>query len=414
MLGAKYKKISCCLLLAFIPYVSASEAGNDALELSGFATLGTVYSDSDHHGYRKNINSDTAVYAGDIDFKQHTLLGLQENWSISSNFDFVYQGVLRDLPKPSFDRYTTLAFLRYEVNANWSVRVGRTAPDLFLLTEYRDVDFSYIWATAPNEVYGMMPYRSLDGVDVTYSQRAFGGVFKTKLFTGSSESEISGINFIEDTAIEDVIGLSLSFDHFNWIVNLKHSQITAANESINNAFLAKTISQVPDFLWPNSQDFAQSILIYGEKVSYTSVSGQYRWGDWLATTEFSQINSKSNAVQKTSSGYAALSYQLNAHQFYTIYALANSDNYVFDEPGVNEVVLEDLIHGTMQALNFFSANQKTLSLGWRWDITNDVASSLQWNYTQIEDAGSVLWLNKSDHNEAENVNTVLLTLSMVF
>ena len=155
-------------------------------------------------------------------------------------------------------------------------------------------------------------------------------------------------------------------------------------------------------------------MIYGEKVSYTSVSGQYRWGDWLATTEFSQINSKSNAVQKTSSGYAALSYQLNAHQFYTIYALANSDNYVFDEPGVNEVVLEDLIHGTMQALNFFSANQKTLSLGWRWDITNDVASSLQWNYTQIEDAGSVLWLNKSDHNEAENVNTVLLTLSMVF
>lgn len=94
---------------------------------------------------------------------------------------------------------------------NWSVRVGRTAPDIFLLTEYRDVDFSYVWATAPNEVYGIIPYRSIDGLDVTYQQRALGGVFKTKLFTGSNETEISASTIVEEIKVEDVIGISLSF-----------------------------------------------------------------------------------------------------------------------------------------------------------------------------------------------------------
>jgi hypothetical protein len=399
----------------FVSYTQASDGENDKLQFSGFATLGATFSDSDHHGYRKDVSSDKGVFSGDIDFKQQSLLGLQANWSISPNLDAVYQGVLRDLVEPSLDRYTTLAFLRYEVNAHWNIRVGRTAPDLFLLTEYRDVDFSYIWATAPNEVYGIIPYRSIDGVDVTYSERGLGGIFKTKLFTGSSEAEISGDSIIQEVKIEDIMGISFSFDHFNWIVHVKHSQVNIANEPLSNTYLAENISQVPDFLWPNSQSFAQSLLLKSKKVSYFSISGQYQWHNWLASAEVSQIKSKSDVIPKITSGYAALSYQLNAHQFYSIYAFTDSKNYVFNEPNVNEVALNELIQGTTMLMNFYSANQQTVSLGWRWDITNDIASSLQWNHTQVDETGSVLWLKKaSQHNSEERINTFLLTLSMVF
>jgi len=414
MLLAQCLSLLCLSLFVVATHVSASDSGNEKLQFSGFATLGAVVSDSDHHGYRKNVGSDGAVYSGEVDFKQHSLLGLQADWSISSNFDAVYQGVLRDLPEPSFDRYTTLAFLRYEVNTNWSVRLGRTAPDLFLLTEYRDVDFSYIWATAPNEVYGIIPYRSIDGLDVTYQQRGLGGVFKTKFFTGASETEISASSVVEKIKIEDIIGIALSFDHFNWIVHAKHTQVTIANEPQSNAFVIDSISQVPDFLWPNSQVFSESLQMIEEDVEYSSVSGQYQLKNWLASAELSRINSASEVIPKIISGYAALSYQLDAHQFYGIYAFTDSKIYVFDQPGVNEVVLEELVHGITGLMNFYSANQQTISLGWRWDITNVLASSLQWNYTKIEESGSVLWPNSTDHNEAEEINTFLLTLSMVF
>ena len=297
---------------------------------------------------------------------------------------------------------------------NWSVRVGRTAPDIFLLTEYRDVDFSYVWATAPNEVYGIIPYRSIDGLDVTYQQRALGGVFKTKLFTGSSETEISASTIVEEIKIEDVIGISLSFDHFNWRVQAKHTQVTIANEPKSNTLLIDSINQVPDFLWASSEIFSESLLMTGEEVDYSSVSAQYQWQNWLASAELSRIASESEVIPKIMSGYAALSYQFNAHQFYSIYAFTDSKSYFFDEPGVNEVVLEELIHGITGLMNFYSANQHTISLGWRWDITNYMASSLQWNYTRIEESGSVLWLNTLEHNEAEKVNSFLLTLSTVF
>lgn len=399
----------------FASPAKANDVKNNTLQFSGFATAGLVMSDSDHHGYRKDVSSNEGVFSGEVDFKQQSLLGLQANWSISPKLDAVYQGVLRDLANPSFDRYTTLAFLRYEVNSNWNVRVGRTAPDLFLLTEYRDVDFSYAWATAPTEVYGIIPYRSIDGVDVTYSQRGLGGVFKTKIFTGSSAAEVSGSSIVEEVKIADLIGISLSFDHFDWIVQAKYSQVNIANEPPSNRYLAETINQIPDFLWPNSQTFSQSLLLKGKEVTYASVSGQYQWDHWLASIELSQINSKSDVIPKITSGYAALSYQINAHQFYSIYAFTDSDTYVFDEPGVNEVALEELISGTSELVNFYSANQKTLSLGWRWDLTNDIASSLQWNYTNLDGVGSVLWLNKSDkHKAKEKINTLLLSLSMVF
>tara|TARA_R110001583_G_scaffold10782_7_gene49590 strand:+ start:20636 stop:21880 length:1245 start_codon:yes stop_codon:yes gene_type:complete len=404
----------CIFLLIFASHATANEIASSKLKFSGFATIGVVISDSDQYGYRKDVSSDEGVYSGEVDFKQHSLLGLQANWFISSNFDAVYQGVLRDLAEPSLDRYTTQAFLRYEVNANWSVRVGRTAPDLFLLTEYRDIDFSYIWATAPNEIYGIIPYRSIDGVDATYSQRGFGGVFKTKLFTGSSEAEISGKSTVEAVKIENIMGGSLSFDHFNWVIQAKHSQVEIANEPSSNTFLVENISQLPDFLWPNSLAFAQSLLLKGKKVNYSSVSSQYQWNNWLASAELSKINSESDVIPKITSGYAALSYQFNAHQLYGIYAFTDSNHYVFNEPGVNEAALGELIHGTTELMNFYVPNQQTISLGWRCDISNDIASTLQWNYTKIADTGRLLWLNKSDNNVAENVNTFLLTLSMVF
>ena len=414
MFLAQYKNFICFFLLLFASHVTADEAENNKLQFSGFATLGAVYTDSDHYGYRKDVSSDEAVYSGEINFKQHSLLGLQADWSISSKFDLVYQGILRDLAQPSLDRYTTLAFLRYEVNANWSVRAGRTAPDLFLLTEYRDVDFSYVWATAPNEVYGIVPYRSIDGVDITYSQRALGGVFKTKLFTGSSEAEISSNYFVETIKIEDLIGISLSFDHFDWKVQAKHSQLNIGNEPQSNAFGVNYISQIPDYLWPNSEVFVESIQMTGKEVAYSSLSAQYQWTNWLATAELSRINSASDVIRKITSGYAALSYPFDAHQFYGIYAFTDSTPYVFNEPGINELALAEVIQGANDLMNFYATKQKTISLGWRWDITNDMASSLQWNYTELGEVGSTLWLTKSEHSEAENVNTILLSLSMVF
>jgi hypothetical protein len=407
--------LSILLPLSLALQVNASETENDKLQFSGFATLGMVTSDSDQYGYRKSVSSDGAVFSGDLDFKQHSLLGFQAGWSISPKFDAVYQGVLRDLPESSFDRFTTLAFLRYEIDAHWSVRVGRTAPDIFLLTEYRDVDFSYIWATAPNEVYGIVPYRSIDGIDVTYSGRSLGGLFTAKLFTGSSEGEISDNSILETIKIKNVMGIALSFDNFDWIVHAKHSQVTIDNEPKSNAFLFNSINQVPDFLWPNSNEFAQSLLMAGEDVSYSSISGQYQWQRWLASAEWSQIKSKSAVLPKITSAYAALSYEMNAHQFYSVYAVTDSSTYVFDEPGVNEVVLGELIYGINEAMNFYSPNQKTVSLGWRYDISSNTAASFQWNYTKLDKSGTTLWLsNPAQPKTSENISTFFLTLSVVF
>lgn len=383
-------------------------------ELSGFGTLGAVYSDSENYGYRKDVSSGHGVFSGDLDLKTHSLLGLQLDTRLSDNVEFIAQAIVRDLQTPSFDRYLTLAFFRYDLSPHWSFSIGRTAPDLFLLTEFRDVDFSYHWATAPSEVYGIIPYRSLNGADVTYSTRIKNGTFKTKLFTGSSDAEIASNLLTETIKIDNVIGVSFSFEQFNWSLNANYSQVKIANEAKSNQFLSDKISQLPDFIWPNAAKTSQQLILNNESVRYASVSGQYLLNDWLFSAELAQINSPSPVIPKITSGYAGLSYQFNDHNFYGVLATTHSNSVVLDESGINVALASELIVATKEVFSFYASNQRTFSLGWRWDVNPTLATSLQWNNTHIDQDGGTLWIDRTIDSPAESVNTFMLNMSFIF
>lgn len=84
MIITQFKNLLFLFLLIFTSHVTANETENSKLQFSGFATIGVVISDSDQYGYRKDVISDEAVYSGEVGFKQHSLLGLQANWSLST------------------------------------------------------------------------------------------------------------------------------------------------------------------------------------------------------------------------------------------------------------------------------------------------------------------------------------------
>ncbi|WP_206486070.1 hypothetical protein [Thalassotalea sp. G2M2-11] len=382
------------------------------MQFSAFGTLALTTTDSDTYGYRKDVSYDKGVFSGDLDLLSHSLIGGQVNVGLSNEFDFVGQAVIKDMAKKSLDNYLTMAFLRYAPKPEWAIRVGRTAIDIFLITEYRDIGIANPWATVPNEVYSIIPFRFVDGADINYQLRLNEGTLTSKIFTGKSDSYLSTSNITEKIQVDNILGASVSYDKSDWIIQARYSAAQLANETQSTLALIGAINTVPVTIWPNASSFSQTLRVLNTNIKYLSLSYQQYFNRWLLTTEFSQVKANDSPVIPTiNSGYLGLSYQFDQYTIYGVSAFSQSDNYQFNETNVIEAAIPELINAVEGNMNFYATNQNTISLGLRWDISANMALSLQWSHSNIKQQGGTLWIDNSDNSPKDHVNTLLLSMS---
>ena len=377
---------------------------------SSFGTLGITLADSNIYGYRNDISSDNGVFANDVDVKSLSLLGGQVETKLNSSVDFIGQAVLRDMNDADVSDYITMAFLRYTPSAKWAIKAGRLTPGLFRITEYRNINVAYTWANIPNETYGMLPFKYLDGFDVAYSNRFNNGTMNINVFTGNSESTIHANGIDEKIKLENMYGLSMTYDKNHWNMQARYTHAEIGNNGLAASLLAEQILSVPDPLWPDKEAFANQLLLKGTWAEYFSFSGQKYWQNWLLSFELARVVSENTLTATLNSGYVSAAYQMNNHTFYGIYAQTSADNYDFDEP-IDTSYFPELITGIERLMNFYSSNQNTFSLGWRWDIKTNVASKLQINISDIDPRGSTLWLNPTRNDNGRTVSSLMYTLS---
>ncbi len=414
------------VVFLFIFLVSGLRAEND-LQFSGFGTLGVVNVNSDVYGYRQDISQEDGSFDGELELSSTSILGLQLDYAASTSFDLVYQAVYRNQNEITLDTVSSLAFIRYSPSPTWSYRLGRTPLDLFLLTEFRDVGFAYTWAHTPTEVYGLVPYRYLDGGDVSFNTNFNQMAFRAKLFMGISESDFSGYKTPEAVKLDDILGLSFSLESFNWSLQTRFSKVKVVDDvqstrDINTALYAMT-QNVPgfDFIWPGAESLISLMTIENAEVKYFSFGGRYETENWDFMGEFSLVRSDREVIPDLQGGYASIIYHTNEHSFYGIYALTNSDNFNIDELGISTGALS-MVPGGMEVyyavdaqMNFYASNQTTTSLGWRWNFSDSIALKLQWDHTQVDEKGGTLWQNKSFINTPErSINSIFTNLSFIF
>jgi len=402
----------CKPVIILLILSSACCAANDNIQFSAFGTIGLVVSDSDRLGYRRDVSYDKDVLADEVDLLNHSLLGLQVDASLTSDLDFVGQVVLRDVAVSKLQQYLTLSFLRYSPTANWQISAGRTAPDIFLHSSYRDVGVAYTWAVPPNEIYSILPFRTIDGFDITYSTPLYEGSLQAKFFTGKADSFVSSIVGPIPISVNNIYGLTVNYSGIDWSFQAQHTQVSIADESEDNQLLINAIAQLPDFIWPGAAQYSESLIVEGKSSVYNSISAQRYIGRYLLNAELSHISSNdSDLIPTIISGYASVAYLRREHAFYGVYSFTDTDPYFFNEPGVQQALIPEILVGVHAVNSFYTSSQQTLSLGWRWDISPNVASSLQWNHSHIDDMGGTLWLNSTDDLSAQTINVLMFSLS---
>jgi hypothetical protein len=391
------------------------------LSLSGFGTVGVMSSDSSTYGYRTELSQDKGSFKGHIDYKNSSVLGLQLDYTLSDNTSVVFQSIYNS--QQHLDSTTRLAFARITPTSDWSLRLGRIPMDLFLLTQFRDVGFGYTWAHTPTEVYGLLPFRYQDGADATYYSRLFGVSLISTIHVGSSVTEIASYDFQNSVELSELYGASFNLNGHNWSLQWRYSNSvlnvdrSSYNQLINDL---TTLSKI-EGLWPNSEGTISFLKNERSKVQYFSIAGQYDWKRWSYLAEASIFQPVQNIVSDTTSGYASVIFHDDNVSYYTSYAKNHSGGLKIDIQGINQEILANAPQApaidevVSIALSFYSSNQATVSLGWRWNISSKLALKFQWDTTQIDKNGASLWLNKNRVSTPKRtVNTLFTNVNFIF
>src|SRR6185437_4102671 len=191
---------------ALILCTSAAEAADfslsDMFQLHGYGTLGVAHSNQDQADVIGAPNQNPgAGYSSAWTPNLDTKLGLQLDTKFTDRLTAVVQVISQNRYDNSYTgkpihRYVPSvqwANLKWQITDDISFRAGRMVLPLMMFSEFRDVGYANTLVRPPIEMYGIVPFSTNDGADLTW-HHTFGPVTNSLvLFDGGASLGNTGI-----------------------------------------------------------------------------------------------------------------------------------------------------------------------------------------------------------------------------
>lgn len=402
--------------------LASDDLSSPALRFSGFATVGAVKGGNDTLGFRRELPGE-AVYDGDVNWSTDSLLGLQLDMRLTDKLDGAVQLVVKDRLDDAVENQVEWAFLRYRFSPDWTLRVGRIGLDVYALSEYRSVGFSYLWVRPPVEFYAPVAFNSFDGLDLTWSNPLGDGLFRAKLYGGRTGNDFDVADQITNLTLDPIFGLSLGWesDHWQLRVTLSRTEVEEDQEYFPGLTqLAAVLEQVQP-LWPAAENLRANLKSAGAVVDYHSMGLAYTNAPWQVQAEVGYIDSQVDVYPALVNSYISVGRQFGAVTVYGM--LADTDNQneriEVNPPFIPFLPVESaqlaLLGDALQtAFDSASMDQSSISLGMRWDVRYDTALKMQWDRSWVKQYGAGLWELKNVPDDDQVLDTFTINLNVIF
>ncbi len=399
------------LLLAFPSTIMAASMLEDA-RFSGFGTVGLLRGGDEVLGYRRDMAGD-GVFDNDWAMEPDTLLGLQVDVPLTGELDAAMQLVAKERPSNTLDESLEWAYLRYRPTPGLMLRGGRLGLDMFMLSEYRNLGFSYLWARPPVEFYGLLPYHHYDGADIAYATALEEGVLRARLFAGNTQGTILFFSSDVDVDIDSLVGATLGWEFDRWQARLGFATLKQNPSNPGARQLAAALRQVAG-LWPEAAGIADDLEVNGSRLYYYSAGFAYDPKPWTVQSEISYIDSGyNNAFSSVWSAYLSLGRRIGPVTVYGLGAMIENPDGREQVPSA-PLPLAVLQQQAQAAYDLSFVKQHSLSLGMRWDIRYNLALKMQWERTWVDDYGGLLWQQKQPLTDGESLDTFSINLNFLF
>lgn len=353
------------------------------LRLSGFATLAYVDAGAQNLLFAR----DSSQYPGGSrhqGFAADSRLGVQANWQLSSEVDAVMQAVARSQASPRSSDLLDLAFVRWRPEPDTRVRVGRFGVDIYAISEFKSVGYSYPWVRPPREFYYIFPFQSLDGIDLTHGINTDMGKLDVRGFWGLS----SFVTSQTGRSRAGAHGLSLNWESDNWRLGATYTQVKS--KALNQ--WAQAFSQQASSLaglWPEAAELADYFDADSFHGRYVALNVSHERGPWQFLAEVSHAKVGSPALPGGLRYHLSIARNFGAWTPYLVYAAVRDP---FDRRFSSPIpFLAPVASVANEALGHARMRQHTWSLGLRWDFSAQADLKLQWDRSFIEPGYRGMW-----------------------
>ena len=344
--------------------------------LQGFGSAGVAYSTNADSDYMTSaLKPDGVGASGRWSANLDTRLGAQLNFTANDQWSAVLQIVSEQRLDRSYRPNVEWANIKYQATPDLALRIGRTALPMFLAADYRKVGYAFPWARTPVEVYSSIPLTSSDGIDATY--RFNRGALKnvTQGFYGHTRLALLNGGVIEAKRTSGFANTT-EYGAASVRLSMLSTDLTIATDYIHAFFDAMRQ------FGPQGAALAERYTLDHKRVNAVSIGASYDPGHWFVMGEIGRMRTRS-LLGNTTDLYATAGYRLGDFTPYLGYARARTDSPA-TEPGLNLAGLPPaaagagaVLNGYLNALLTIVPEQRTISIGTRWDCMTNVALKLQ-------------------------------------
>ncbi len=385
----------------------------EKLSFRGFGTLGVARSSSTQAEFVRDLSQPKGLSDGKWSARIDSILGGQVNWQLTQELGLVGQAVSRLRYNEKRSPEITWAFARWEIAPDIAVRAGRIGADFIMLADSRLVGYSYLAARPSSDFFGPLFFHHFDGADLSVSKSLGNGVVRAKVFIGATHEKTANKQDIWDTSGSRVGGVVLDYWQGPWQLRANVARIKFSN-GMDVSPLPDLLKAAGTFLNAPSAFLAAQSLEGKDTISrFYSLGVVYEAKGFQAQGMANCIRHEVELLQNSCAGYALVGYRSGALTPYAGISAWKSSrrNQSTGLPATPPFAnLNAIFASVMDATR---SDQRTYTLGARWDVKPNVALKLQWDAIQ-GDSSSVFPVRNEQSGWDGRTNVISVVSDFVF
>jgi hypothetical protein len=245
------------------------------------------------------------------------------------------------------------------------------------------------------------------------------GVVHFKVFYGGGEQEFKSQVGSYVVELKEMIGTNITWESEHWTTRAVYQQTEFASSIDTIDLLVEGLSAIPSVVWPAAPALAADLEAKGKPMYYYALGMAYDDNPWEAQVEVSFIDSGYEAAfPDLLTAYISVGRCFGPLTFFGIGAIARNTQDTLDVPaepseGTNPTLVA-LAQGTKMFADQTGIDQRSLSLGMRWDMRHDLALKVQWDRTWVNAFGGALWDQAGKVENDRTLDTFSLNFNFLF
>lgn len=314
---------------------------------------------------------------GTIDFKRHSVVGLQATADVPGGVKIVAQVVMKG--SNDFELSTDWLYASYDLTEEQTVRFGRMRSAFYKYSDYLDVGLAYHWITPPREAY-TVNFHTIDGFGYNY------------------ESSFKGVDFIFDFAYgkydesqySDNLEEDIVFQLDNYSVT--SMELAKGDFALRYAYVASDLSILSptlDGAYELLNDLGLSQAAEDYRASdddgrFKGLAFTYDNGSQFFVSESTSISGGRTFFAKVEGWYSSLGHRSGSFVYHLTYGEEKTHPSYFV---LNSIPDDSPVYGLFNgSISNQKRKTKTTTAGVRYNLSSN--SALKFELSDVDDTNS--------------------------